>query len=114
MGIMSLIYYRENTNMKTKRKLAKDRRDEVMAAAVGLSVTHGYTKVTREMIAKAVGITPQAIQYHIGTMAALRRDVMRKAIADRHLSIIAQGMANKDKVALKAPAELQDKARAAL
>jgi len=109
---MSLIYYEENTNMK--RKLAKDRRDEVMGAALQLSIMHGYTKVTRDMVAKAVGLTPQAIQHHIGTMENLRRDVMRKAVQDECLAVIAQGMANKDKHAMRADDGLKAQARAAL
>jgi AcrR family transcriptional regulator len=96
------------------RKLAKDRRDEVMTAALVLSVAVGYTRVTRDMIALHVGITPQAIQYHIGTMAALRRDIMRKAIADECLPVIAQGMALRDEHALRASSELLCRARAAL
>jgi AcrR family transcriptional regulator len=97
-----------------KRKLAKDRRDEIMSVALALSVTHGYTRVTREAVAVLVNVTPQAIQHHIGTMAALRRDLMRRAIECECLPVIAQGMANRDEHALKAPAELLARARAAL
>jgi AcrR family transcriptional regulator len=100
--------------MSSKRKLAKDRRDEVMDVALVLSVAVGYTRVTRDMIAQQVGLTPQAIQHHIGTMAALRRDIMRKAIADECLHVIAQGMANRDEHAFRASSELLGRARAAL
>ncbi len=100
--------------MTAKRKLAKDRREEVITTAVQLSIMHGYTRVTRGMIAAAVCLTPQAIQHHIGTMENLRRDVMRRAIADKCLAVLAQGMANRDKHALKAPDELKALARAAL
>jgi len=97
-----------------KRKLAKDRRDEIVSVALALAVTHGYARVTREAVATRVNVTPQAIQHHIGTMAALRRDLMRRAIECECLPVIAQGMANRDEHALKAPPELQARARAAL
>ncbi len=110
---MSLIYHQENNQMN-KRKLAKDRREEILAVAVRLSALAGYRNVTRNQIAEVVGLTPQAIQHHIGTVANMRRDIMRKAIADENLTVIAQGMANKDEHALKAPDDLLGRARAAL
>tara|TARA_R100000541_G_scaffold8848_2_gene16460 strand:+ start:1680 stop:1979 length:300 start_codon:yes stop_codon:yes gene_type:complete len=95
----------------SKRKLAKDRHDEVLDVALSLSVSVGYLRVTRDAIAKQVGLTPQAIQHHIGTMAKLRRAIMRKALADECLPVIAQGLANRDEHALKAPADLIERAR---
>lgn len=111
---MPLIYYQDNNKMKPKRKLANDRLDEILTVALALAEQIGYAKVTRDAIAERVSLTPQAIQHHIGTMAALRRDLMRRAVAVECLPVIAQGMANKDPHALKAPAELLDRARAAL
>lgn len=100
--------------MKPKRKLAKDRREEIVQAALSWAQAIGYQNVTRENIAKSVGLTPQAIQHHIGTMAKLRRDIMRRAIATDNLHVLAQGMANKDKDAMKATDEQKALARAAL
>lgn len=98
----------------TKRKLASDRRDEVLAVALALSVEGCYRNVTRQDIAERIGITPQAIQHHIGTMADLRRDIVRAAVRSECLPVLAQAMAYKDPHVMKAPEDLLARARVAL
>lgn len=98
----------------TKRKLAADRREEILAAALQLAAEGCYKTVSRQDIAERVGLTAQAIQHHIGTMDTLRRDIMRAAIRTECLQVIAQGMVYKDPHALKAPAELLERARGSL
>ncbi len=110
---MPLIYYQENNKM-SKRKLASDRRDEVLEVALALSIEGCYRNVTRQDIAERIGITPQAIQHHIGTMADLRRDIVRAAVRTVCLPVIAQAMAYKDPHVMKAPAELLAQARGSL
>jgi AcrR family transcriptional regulator len=100
--------------MQAKRKPANERREEVLSVALQLAVEVGYTRITRERISSVIGITKQAIQHHIGTVAELRRDVMQEAIARECLPVIAQGMALRDPLTLSAPAELLGRARAAL
>ena len=97
-----------------KRKLATDRRDEVLTVALQLATDVGYKQVTRKLISNRIGITEQAIQHHIGTMEKLRRDIMRAAIRTECLPVIAQGMASRDPHAMKADDALKAKARAAL
>jgi len=110
---MPLIYFQENNKM-TKRKLATDRREEVLAVALALSIEGCYRNVTRRGIADRIGITPQAIQHHIGTMAVLRRDIVRAAIRVECLPVIAQAMAYKDPHVMKAPKDLLARARGSL
>lgn len=97
-----------------KRKTAVERRDEILSVTLQLSLEVGYTNVTRERISAVIGITKQAVQHHIDSMAELRQDVMRVALLRECLPVIAQGMANRDPIALMAPPELLERARAAL
>jgi hypothetical protein len=102
------------TTKPPKRKTATDRRIEILAVALEQSLIVGYQQITRERVSFIVGITKQAVQYHIGSMAELRQDVMHEAIRRECLPVIAQGMAAKDSIALGAPTELLERARAAL
>jgi AcrR family transcriptional regulator len=83
------------------------RHDEILAAAVRLSVTTGYTRVTRNDIALAAGCSPALVSEMFGTVVCLRRDIMRAAVANHVLPVIAQGLALRDPHALRAPAELR-------
>lgn len=73
-----------------------------------------FMKVTRFDIAEVAGVSEPLITHHLGTMTDLRRDVIRHAIVQKRLKIIAQGLAIGDAHACKAPQELKDQALALL
>jgi hypothetical protein len=83
------------------------RHDEILAAAVRLACDVGYTHVTRDAIALAAGCSPALVSEMFGTMCATRRVIMRAAVANHVLPVIAQGLALRDPHALRAPAELR-------
>jgi AcrR family transcriptional regulator len=87
-----------------------DRKQQILTAAISLAVKDGYQKVTREAIAEAALCSPGLVSNYFNTMTQCRRAIMRAAIKDRNLTIIAQGVVAKDKDALKAPTELQEAA----
>ena len=70
----------------------------------------GYTKVTRDAVADAAGVSMGLVSRYFGTMKNLRRDIIRYAIRNDIAEIIAQGLANGDDHARKAPANLKAKA----
>lgn len=94
----------------SKKMSKKDRRESILEIALTLSEKHHYTTVTRNDISDKGGFAPSLIQYHFGTMNQLRRDIIRLAIKNENLVVIAQGLACKDKHALKAHPELKEKA----
>lgn len=99
--------------MKTQIKLDKRTRiAQIMVAALDLCAKPNatYLRITRDEIARKAGIPPTLIAYHIGTMATLRRDIMREAVRVGCLPVIAQGLAARDRHAMKAPKELQERA----
>lgn len=69
-----------------------------------------YVRITRDEIAKKAGIPSSLVAYHCGTMADLRRDIMREAVRVENLAVLAQGLAARDRQALKAPEELRQRA----
>lgn len=96
------------------RMSPKERRAEILAAALRVAVMTGYNRITRDDIAIAAGCSPALVSDALGTMVALRRGVMRAAVAGRVLPVIAQGLALRDPHALRAPPELRALAAASL
>lgn len=68
---------------------------QILDAAVQLAEEHGYTHVTREMIADMVACSPGLISKHMGTMQNLRRSIVSAAIARENLAIVAQALVDK-------------------
>ena len=89
-------------------------RQHILKIAVELAAKVGYTKVTREAIAAKADVVPSHVSYHLGTMLDLRRHIMREAIRVECLPVIAQGLAVRDKHALKVSEELRQAAVAQL
>lgn len=100
--------------MSTKRLKPAIRKEEILAAALILATKHGYTNVARDEIAKQVGVGGSAVQYHFGTMAKLRTELMRYAVKQQNLRVIAQGLAVSDRQAAKASKGLKRQALAAM
>lgn len=94
--------------------MKNDRKSEIIQSALKLARTKGYTKVSRNMIAADLDCTPPVIHYHFGTMAKLRRAVMRAAVQQEDLVVIAQGLAAGDEQAKKAPESIKREALGAL
>lgn len=93
-----------------KRLDPADREAEILAKALSLAASKGYAKVTREQIAAAAGCSTGLVSRYFGTMTNLRRTLMRKAIERGLARVVAQGLADGNPLARKAPAELKEKA----
>lgn len=96
--------------MTQTRKKPAVRKEEILAAALPLAEDDGYQNVTRDEIAAAAGVSGPTVQYHFGTMAQLRRDLMRHAIRQNCLRVIGQGVACGDAQAAKVPEEMRQAA----
>lgn len=90
------------------------RKDHILTVAVGMAKEDGYTKVTRDKIAEGAGVSMGLVTRYFGTMNQLKTAIMRRAIKQGIAEIIAQGLANGDDHAKKAPAELKAEAAALL
>lgn len=93
--------------MKNKRLTKDARRDQLMAAALLLAANTRYDRITRNQIAEAAGVVGSLVQHYFGTMPQLRRSIMRAAVDQEVLHVIAQGLVDRDPQALKAPDQLK-------
>ena len=99
----------------TKRLHPDDRKQQILNAAIKVAGRPGgWGKLTRDAVAREAGCAEGLVSKYFGTMIAFRRAIMRAAIRDWNLSVIAQGLAAGDKVAMKAEEDLKRKALATL
>jgi AcrR family transcriptional regulator len=94
----------------TMRQDPADRKASILAAAVRISHSYGYHRITRANVAGAAQCSEALVSSYFGTMTQLRRAVLRTAIAQRDLVIVAQALAAKDPHVMKASQELRQTA----
>lgn len=93
------------------RKKPDDRKLEILNAAVKVAGRPGgWSKLTRDAVAREAQCADGLISKYFGTMVTFRRTIMRHAIKAANLSVIAQGLAAGDKCAQKADESLKRKA----
>lgn len=90
------------------------RKGSILDAAVELSRKEGFANISRQQIADRAGVSTGLVTKYFGTMAQMRRAIMRAAIAREIPEIVAQGMVCGDRQADKAPEELKAAARQTL
>ena len=97
--------------MTKKRLQPDDRKQQILTAAIRVAARPGgWSKLTREAVAKEADCAEGLPSKYFGTMVNFKRAIMRAAIHDWNLSVIAQGLAAGDKVAMKAEEALKRKA----
>jgi hypothetical protein len=101
--------------MNKKRLLPDDRKQQILNAAIKVvGRPGGWSKLTREAVAREAECADALVSKYFGTMLTFRRTIMRAAIIRADLSVIAQGIAAGDKYAQKADADLKARALATL
>ena len=101
--------------MTTRTRMSRRaRHDDIVAAALRIAGDSGYNRITRDDIALAAGCSPALVSEILGTMTQLRRTLVRAAIANEILPVVAQALALRDPHALRAPQELRERAAASL
>lgn len=96
--------------MKHVRLAAQEREAQILAAALTVAARQGYPRFTLQQVADEAEVDKALPLHYFGTMAQLRRKVMRAAIRLEVLTIIAQGITMGDPHARKAPPELRTRA----
>lgn len=88
-----------------------NRKEQIIEAAVKVAGRPGgWSKLTREAVAREAQCADGLISKYFGTMVAFRRTIMRHAIKTANLSVVAQGLAAGDTCAKKADPELKARA----
>lgn len=89
-----------------------DRKLQILRAAlIVASKDGGWFKLSRQAVAAEAGCAESLVSRYFGTMVCFKRTVMRAAIHNKILPVIAQGLACKDETAQKASPELKNDAR---
>lgn len=92
-----------------------DRKTEILTAAIKVAgQPGGWSTLTRESVANEAGCAVGLVSRYFGTMICFKRAIMRKAVVDADLAIIAQGLATRDVNAIKADPEIKRQALATL
>jgi len=90
-----------------KRLQPEQRKEDILTAAVELAEKVGFQNITRDAIADHAGVSFGLVTRYFGTMTQLKGDVMRRAIKQENLPIVADGIACRDSRALKVPESLR-------
>lgn len=79
----------------------------ILATALQLANLQGYKGVTREGIARRLGIAEGCISYHFGNMKKLQTAMVERAVEAENLKLVGQALSDRHPVALKAPESLR-------
>ena len=101
--------------MMTRNRLQADlRRHDILEAAARVAAISSYREITQAQIAAEAGISPGLITYHFYSMNKLRKKLMVWAVQNKNLTIVAQGLAMHDPIAMSAPKTTRSNAAAIL
>jgi len=78
--------------IKRKRLQQEHRSGLIMLAALSEAELRGYAHVTREQIAARASCAGSLVSHYLGTMVAMREQIMLQAIKSGNKKIIAQGL----------------------
>lgn len=97
--------------MTKKRLSPADRKQQILNAAIEVAARPGgWSKLTRDAVAKEAGCAEGLVSKYFGTMIAFRRSIMLAAIRAENLAVIAQGLATGNECAQKVDESLKRKA----
>lgn len=88
----------------------RERREQIVAAALDLAEKMGYQEVHRSHIAERLGCSEALIRVHFSTLPDLRRTIVRSAVKAERLGVIAQAIANRSPYVKKISEELKARA----
>lgn len=99
----------------TRRRLTPDERtEEILAVALGLAKLHGYKNISRALVAKAANCSESLISERFGDMPRFQNSILRAAVHREVAEIVLQGLIIKDPIAVAAPHDLKERAKALL
>lgn len=95
----------------TKKRVDPElRKDHILNAAIEVAKNTPFNKMSRIQVAEEAGVSEGLVSKHFGTMEQLRGDVVRRAIKNEVLVIIAHAIASGHRHAKELDAELKERA----
>ena len=92
----------------------KFKRENVLIVATSLASSVGYQNITREDVAQSAFTSAGTVSGLFGSMEQLKQEVVKFAIANACLPVIAQALAARNKLAMCIPDELKRKVAEAM
>ena len=83
------------------------RTQQLLDAALKAAQKHGIFKMRRQDIAGEIGVTPALVSFYLGTMTSVQRAVVRHAVHERNLPVIAEAITRKSPYVKNIPDELR-------
>lgn len=87
-----------------------EKKELILSVAMDLAKEKGFSNLFRTEIVERSGVAAGSVNYCFDTMDGLKDAVMKKAIDDQELTIIAQGLTARNEIARTAPDELKQQA----
>jgi len=101
-------------NPRRKRVPPGQRKAEILSAAINLASRIGYQNITRETVAAEAHTSCALVTWYFTNMDILKSVIMRTAISEEILPIIAQGLSVGDEKVASISLALKKKAIAFL
>lgn len=92
--------------MSNRKVDPRVRKETILAAASTLATLAGNLSVSREAVANATGLGEGTISLHFSTMHQLRKEVVRRALANRDVPVLALATGS-DKYRVPLPEDLK-------
>jgi len=89
-------------------------KERILDVAYSMALSDGFSCLKRDDIAAKAGVALGTINHHFQTVAALRNEVMKRAVEAEDLKLIAEGIAAGEPAAQAASQELRLKALTSL
>lgn len=94
----------------TDRMEPKQRTESLIKIALLLASARGWRTLTHAEVALAAGVSPGLVVARLGTKTEMLRSVMRAAVREGVVAVVAEGLAVGDKQAMRADADLRERA----
>lgn len=85
-------------------------RSELISVGVGLAKDVGLTKLTRALVGDESGKAHGTVSHHFGQFQNFKDELIKWAVENEDLILIAQGLKDDNRYALQADATLQERA----
>lgn len=93
-------------------RVYESQKDNILKAAVATAKTLGLHGFARVDVARAAQVAEATVSHHFGTMPELRKAVVRAAVSEEILSILADARAGREAIGVPMTEELRKRVAA--
>lgn len=96
--------------MARTRMTHDDRRRDILEAAMQIARKSGFSRITRDGVAAAAGVSSGLVSYHFTDANGLRDAVVDEAIIIENVKLLGEALVAGNRRAMKAPPDLKRQA----